>query len=78
MRFIYRSFLRRGQETFGEETDERLILFRTKDDQIAALTINGYCETINGPGKIQDLTLLSLQSQVEQAAQKLPVAACIA
>lgn len=64
----------RGQETFGEETDEGFILFRTENDQIAGLTITGYWKQF-GTGKIQDSTLLGLQHQVEQAAQRLPAAA---
>ena len=64
----------RGQETFGEETSDGLLLFRTDDEHIAGMTIVDYWKRF-GSGDIETLTLSLIQQQVEKAADRLSVAA---
>lgn len=61
---------KRDQEMFGEETSEGLILLRTADDQIAGMTIISWWKRF-GKGKIGNVTLHSLQTQVANMAHKI-------
>ena len=71
-------YLRRGvptpECTYGEESDDGLIVHRTeKDDTVVAITVVSWWERF-GKGTLPD-SLLELAGRIESTARTLPLAA---
>lgn len=65
---------KRGQEMFGEETPDGLILLRTSDDGGAGMTIVNWWRRF-GKGSVERTSLTSLRDRVAESARALTSAA---
>ena len=65
---------KRGQEMFGEDTENGLYLMRTADGEACGLTIVSWWKRF-GKGKVESATLETLSHRVQESARALYSAA---
>lgn len=64
------------REVFGEETPDGFLLFRTDDEKVAGMTIIDYWGRF-GAGRVDDMTIRSLQTSIETRMASLPLSLAV-